>query len=527
MVLDTLDKLSTNLESIRWTPLKEQFPMKHELETSLLNPETLGRTETIGENRRGTFRAAAQLLMLLTAFFALERNAAAQQYTSITLGVQQSYDDNVFLENDERIPVPLVANAALEEDIQDGSLSVFAGDENDGKPDDDFITNVFLSMATQFPQVQKYADVNVEGTVGALFFAEVENQDRLTLDGKLRANLSKEILPEPFYLGAGATLESQSNNASVAEGTAARASETLTANWRGGIERYQILERTTFDLGYLGAYRTFLGELRFSDVEDGQEEEEGADYHTHTAVTGLDYSVNDRLTVGISGSVGVQLYLSADSNDLLKTGAEDEEDSLDRTNADVAFETSYIASERLTFAGSVGVGFSSLHDEPGPREVTFIKKNGDAETVIIQPGSSDSSLTFSGNMGYNFAPGSTASLGLAQEITNDLDGDRIFTRSVFANLTKAFGDRFSLTLAGTYNEFSSDSSLSRSTQRFDASASGTLALTQNLSLVFGYNYITQNAEDDDLEEQLRFQSNDYEVNRVYVTLNAGLVGLPL
>lgn len=483
--------------------------------------------QEISSHELRLFGRAILPLALILAGFCLPTAVSAQQFTSITLGVQQSYDDNVFLENDERIPVPLIANAALEEDIRDGALSVFAGDETDGDPDDDFITNVFLSMATQFPQVAKYADVNVEGTVGALFFAEVENQDRLTLDAKLRANLSKELIPEPFYIGAGASLESQSNNATIAEGTAARASETLTANWRGGLERYEILDRTTFDLGYQGAYRTFLGELRFNDVEEGQEEEEGADYHTHTAVTGVNYSVNDRLTIGVKGSAGVQLYLSADSNDLLKGGVDDGEDSLDRTNADIALEASYIASERLTFGGTVGVGYSSLHDEPGPREVTFIKKNGQAETIIVEQDGDDSSLIFSGNAGYNFAPGSVATLGLSQEISNDLDGDRIFTRAVFANLTKAFGDRFSLTLAGSYNEFSSDSDLDRGTTRFDASASGTIALTQNLSLIVGYNYITQDTEDDDLEQQLRFQSNDYDVNRVYVTLNAGLVGLPL
>ena len=58
--------------------------------------------------------------------------AAAQ--VAITVGVQEMYDDNIFLENDERRPAPLVVDDALEEDLSDGELSVFSSEQADGNP---------------------------------------------------------------------------------------------------------------------------------------------------------------------------------------------------------------------------------------------------------------------------------------------------------------------------------------------------------------------------------------------------------
>jgi long-subunit fatty acid transport protein len=199
---------------------------------------------------------------------------------------------------------------------------------------------------------------------------------------------------------------------------------------------------------------------------------------------------------------------------------------LDRYNAELAWTVSYVASERLTFGANVGVNYTSFIDDPKPIQTTFIDENGQSQTVIEQKDDGETTLVFGAGMSYLFQPGSTLSLNVAQERSSDIDGQLITTRSFTGNLTKAFGDRLTLVAGGSYLQFSSDDSLSQAIDRVEGSTSLSYLLTQNTSLVLGYSYTKQDVDDDDLEQALRFNTQDYTGNKVYIGLNTGILGLP-
>lgn len=479
------------------------------------------------------FRENFRVTQLLAAFFAfgmvgagLLEPISVEAQVAITLGVQEVYDDNVFLENDRRRPAPLVLDDALEADIADGDLSVFYSDQADGSPDDDFITNVFIAAATDVPQLKNYADINLDGRIGGLFFADYDDQNRITLDGTVSVLISDLIIPQPYYIEYRSALRSDSGDIGVAQGTASRASETLDNTLSLGVRNWEVRRNTRFALGYTAAYHLFLGEFLFSDKDDRRFEEEGSDYHSHTVHSSLEYDVSNTTAVGVRGSAGVQLFTDVERNDAL-TDFEDDEDQFNRTNGDAAFFVRYNPTAQLSLSGHAGIQLTSFHEDQEPRPETVIGPEGLPEIILVERDDSETSFVFGGSANYIFEPGTALLLGLQQEVGTDIDGQRITTRSTYANLTKGFGDRFRLDTGFTFVQFSTEEDLSRAIDRAEFSASASYQLTQSTALVLGYNYINQDSGDDSLEEFLRFRSQEYEVNRVFLSLNVGLVGLPL
>ncbi|MCB0325361.1 MAG: hypothetical protein KDD69_17380 [Bdellovibrionales bacterium] len=472
--------------------------------------------------------ARAQLIgAALLGFLVVPTAAVAQNATAITLGVQEIYDDNIFLENDRRRPAPLVQDDALEEDISDGDLSVFYSDQADGDPDADLLTNVFLGAATTFPQVENYADIKLEGQVGGLFFADYSDQNRLTLDGTFNATVSELVIPRPFYFDLRSELSSHSDDISVAEGTGTRASETLDNAVSFGLRDWELGQRTRLGLNYTGAYHLFLGEFLFSEKDDYRYEEQGADYHTHTLGSSLEYDLSQTVLVGVKGSAGVQLFTDVQRNDGLSKIPLEDEANFDRTNGDMDVYLKYNPTQQLFVSLSAGLQVTSFHNDPEPFEETIIDPKGNPQIILVERDDSEASLVYQGDVEYVFEPGAAALLGARQEVGTDIDGDRITVRSTYINLTKSFGDRFKLDGGVTFVQFSEENELSESVDRAEFSTSASYQLTQSTALTLGYNYITQDSSDTELEENLRFRSRDYEVNRVFLALNVGFLGLPL
>ncbi len=458
--------------------------------------------------------------------FALELPLAKAQ-VSISLGVQELYDDNVFLENDRRRPAPFVLNGALDEDISDGDLSVFYSDQADGDPDDDFITNVSIDISTDVPQVADYADVNLSGKLGGLFFAEFSEQNRITVDALFGARLSDLILPRPYMISLSSEMSSDSDDISVAEGTASRTTQSLTTVLRAGIQGMQLSSTSLFDLGYTGAYHLFLGEFLFDDDEDNRFEENGSDYNTHTASTKYTKILSPKLRAGIDGSIGVHLVTDVEGGDSLSKVPDEEDDLANRTNGSANLFTQYDASEKLKLSGSAGIFLTSFHNDQGIRETTVIGKDGEPITISSQREDDETSFTFSGTADYIFEPGTILGLAVRQEVGTDIDGDSISVRSVSVNGVKGIGDRIKLDGAFTFIQFSETDNVSDPSDRVEFSTSASYQLTQFSAIVLGYNYVTQSADENDLERDLRFRAQDYEANRIFLSVNVGLVGLPL
>ncbi len=462
-------------------------------------------------------------LLLISAI----SSTAAEAQVAISLGVQQLYDDNVFLENDRRRPAPFVLNDALDEDISDGDLSVYYSEQADGDPDDDFITNVSLDMSTDLPQVEDYAEVNLSGKLGGLFFAEFSEQNRVTVDALFDARISDLIIPRPYMLSFSTELSSDSDDISVAEGTATRTTQSLTSVLRAGIQGMELSASNLFDLGYTGAYHLFLGEFLFSDNEDNRFEENGSDYHTHTASTKLTHLLSQKLRVGIDGSVGVHLVTDVQGGDTLSSLPDEDEDISDRTIGAVNLFTQYDASEKLKLGASAGVFHTSFHNDQGIRQRTVIGEDGMPTTIEFQRDDNETSLTFSGTADYIFEPGTLLGFAVRQEVGTDIDGDSISVRSVSLNGVKGFGDRVKLDGGLTFVQFSETDNVSNPSDRIEFSTSASYQLTQFSAIVLGYNFVDQSADEDELERNLRFRAQDYTANRIFLSVNVGLVGLPL
>jgi len=454
----------------------------------------------------------------LPLFFGSE--AVAQ--VAITLGVQEVYDTNIFLENGERSPNPFVLNDAIEEDIADGQLSILGGPSSNGEEDSDFITNVFLGASGDFETFSSVANSGWDAQVGLILFGEFSDLNRVTLDSNLRLNLSDMFIPKPFYVGSNISLSSQSQDISTAQGSSARSSQFLRASISSGINEFEIASSTFWGLGYTGSYNAFLGELFFNSDVSNEFQDQGSDSHTHFVNTSLSHQLSSRLRTGLTANGGISIFTNIDSND---SGGLEENRSLDRFTGEALWIVSYVASERLNFGANAGFNFASFVDEPEPFSRSFINEDGETETAIVDRDGSQASLVFGAGLSYVFQPGSVFSLNLSQERVTDIDGDLVTTRSLSSNITKSFGDRFTFNAGGSVIQFSSQDDLSNAIERFEASLSLNYLLTQSTSLVIGGNYTKQDVDDSSLGEALSFRTQDFDSSRIFIGLNTGFLGL--
>lgn len=466
--------------------------------------------------------AGSVICLSLIVLIALPKPAAAQ--VSINAGAQVLYDDNVFLEDDKRRPAFLVFDDLIEEDVKRNELRTVLTEENDGKTNDDIITNLTLSLASAVPLFPEYAEMNAQGTVGFLIFADNDSENRLTLDGIFETKLAKTLLPDPYYVEVINEFASSSTDATVASGTASRSSQTYRLVGRTGVRGIQLAPRTNWGLGYTGSYNVFLGEFRFEDEAPGEIEEQGADYHSHFVATDVNYEAAPGLTLTLSGNIGVQLFTNSETNDADKILREDED--LDRTEAGGRFRVRYELAERTTASAYVGIEGSKRHEKPVARLVTAFDKENRPRQVLLERDDSEASLVFGADISQTFGPGTEILIGIDQDVGTDIDGDRLTTRTVYANGALAVDDRLTLTLGGSFNEFSNSDKLDEATERLEASLSLAYLVTQQATLTMGYNYANQDSSDDGEQLSLFSRSEDYEVSRVFVGFNIGFLGLP-
>src|SRR5438477_316479 len=81
----------------------------------------------------------------------------------------------------------------------------------------------------------------------------------LAAESLVTLDASDKLIPAPFYMALQSSLQSESNDVTVASGTAARQSESHDGTFRTGIRSYPIAKDTTFDLGYVLLRHDFLG----------------------------------------------------------------------------------------------------------------------------------------------------------------------------------------------------------------------------------------------------------------------------
>ena len=478
----------------------------------------------IGQTLAPVFLLAVGVIVLsLVAVFTLPAVSEAQ--VSITISAQEMFDTNVFLEDGNRRPSFVIVDDQFEKDFDDGKVNTILSDELDGKENSDFITNLSISLAGSSPYLTEYMDNKAQFGVGFILFSEFTEQNRLTLDGVLETSAADTWLPRPWYASLTNALQSStSDNVSTAEGTASRSTETYTLTGRLGIANLEVLRNVTWGLGYTGTYHVFLGELRFDDEAPGETEEEGSDFHSHSIGSSFTYQATSSLSFALSGDIGVQYFTNVETTDIDRETRD--EDDLDRTNYNTRLTMIYTPDRHFSARAFVGSATSEYMETPQPAEVTVIDEDGQTRNIIVTRDDTETSLVFGGELGYNFAPGTSVLAGVDQNVGTDIDGDRITTRSIYSNGAFALTDRLSLSLSARFLEFSSNDDLDESTERVELSSSFSLLVTQQASLVLGYNYVDQNADDPFADGALRTRANEYQAHRVYLGFNVGFLGLP-
>jgi hypothetical protein len=234
----------------------------------------------------------------------------AQAQVAISVGIQELYDDNVYLEDDSRsLPPELSDPNNLPEGTTADSLEPIDGDKNS-----DFITVPSVSIATALPTGQNI-DSALEASLAALIFADRTDESRLAIDSHLTFASSETLLPEPFSVRLSSVLNSQSSDISVAEGSPARQSQSHTANLTLGVTDWGFGKNWYLSSNYGLTRYDYLEEFTFDDREDRPFEERGSDYFKNGIGLQLRNEVSKRLTAGLNSNVDYTSFSETDSND--------------------------------------------------------------------------------------------------------------------------------------------------------------------------------------------------------------------
>ncbi len=193
----------------------------------------------------------------------------------------------------------------------------------------------------------------------------------------------------------------------------------------------------------------------------------------------------------------------------------------------MAARTIYSVNERFSLNGSAGATFVQMHNDPEPTQITRIGNDGLPVSVTTQPSDTQSGFTFLANASYIPMAGAMLDAGASQLMSTDSNGDPIITRTVFFNGSIPLSERWRFVAGSSYTEYAADDSLSDSINRYELSGSLSYSLTPNISLVAGYNYAKQNDVSSGLSNQATFDTNDYTVNRAFLGITSGFVGLPM
>lgn len=447
----------------------------------------------------------------------------AEAQVAISVGVQEIYDDNIFLEDDEGLPPPVV----FDSDLVEPGFVLDPPEQADGDPDDDFLTNVYLSLNGTIP-ISPSIRTSAEGRVGGIFFADHDDESRLTLDTTLRITPEEILLPKPYVAAVQSKIESRANDITSATGTATKQTQQHIASLDLGVSNVELSASSRFSMLYQFSYTNFLGDFTFKE-RDSEElgefndrfDEKGSDFFTNTLSSTVDYDVTNDWVAGVYAGVTDRTFTNVESNDLVP---KDEEDQ-DRVEGNAGVKTQYLISKEVKVGGLVGISLARFKEEREPQELTVVNPDGTTTQILREVDRNQEGLEFAADVTYT--PDVTRSLvaRVQQGVTADVDGDRLITRTVALNGVQAIGDRFRLNLGGLFVQYNIGDSLNNPTERFEVTAGASYALTQSLSLNAGWNYTVQDADEENIEESVLFNSEDYEAHRFFIGLEAGLVGL--
>lgn len=439
---------------------------------------------------------------------------SATAQVAITLGVQEIYDDNIYLEDDSNSLPEILSNPLTRpEEITDEDI-----ERLDGDPNSDFITASTLALSFAIP-TGKFLKTGAQGTVGSLMFADKNSENRITLDSNVLIESTKELLGETMFFNLSSEFDSQSNTISVAEGSVARQAQSHTAQFQTGAKGWAVTDQISLDLFYTLMRYDFLKEFTLNDERnDSLIKAQGADYIKNALDFGIKKEFSDRLSGKITSGVEYLSFMdSGDAN--VVDGQEDIQipaENLNRINYDLGTSLDYELSQ--LFKISTHVGLESSY---------FDNKNEDSSNgVITDDEDSNTSLAYGISASYTPDLKTVLSSGIEQASGTDSSGARVLARTASLNASRKLTDAISFLLGGRFMQFDNDDSLSKSTDRYELSTTLTFSLTESLVLSTGMNYAHQSKDDNAIGDILSsYASDEYESTRLFVAISGGLVGI--
>ena len=460
-------------------------------------------------NFQGLLSFGACLSMLVLLFLGNQ----AQAQVAITLDGQVISDDNIYLEDDKGIPPDYKPRVVVHEDGTTEELPV--PEDGDGKPNSDVMYYAGLTLSSELP-ISDYLKSGARIKGGYLLFSKNDKANRFLVDTNITASSTTALIPEPFGFTLSSKLNSASYQVTVPEGSTGRNTLSHDGDLKVNLGTYTVAEKTSVNSGYTLSRHDYIGELTTGGgSKDLQEEQKGADWFSNR----IDVAFKRDLTDFLNSSLGLygDLKNFTSSNKVGSTGQKAKD--LDRIDYGPFLNAKYTMTEKSTFQAGVGADMTHYLDTTPTK---FVMLPDNPNPVPEEQSQDEASLAFSAGMFYQLLADTSVSLQTGQRASTNIEGGRTVSRDVSASLTQLLGERLQFMLGGKYAQFSTDSSVTNATDRFEGTAALNITLTPSLAMSLGYSYIDQNA---DSGLDVRTLNSDYTDNKFYLGLSTGLVGV--
>jgi len=347
--------------------------------------------------------------LLALVGLSLCQNAAAQVIYSV--GTQQVYDSNIFLEDDK-----LSTSAPVD---QDGN----AFEQADGDLNGDFISNPYLSLAGKVPTGSKIV-TNYNAKLGFILYNENTQQNRVTVDGTFAVSAGENLLPKYWTFSFSDTMSSQAGAVGVAQGSAAQQGQINIATISGGLNAYRLNESNAFSNLFNVSRQDFLDQFNLSSSNNNDQRLTipGVDSYTYGMNTRLDHTIDSKWSVFLANTVNYFDVTGGSSGDGGVANA-NVDSNLDRVNISPSVGGSYAASTRLQFTGSTGIDYSRFAN------------SGDNTTSIgtATQDQTQSSFFYGGSSSYIVSSRASLGVNILQSAGTDINGGRLLSRSFGVN----------------------------------------------------------------------------------------------
>lgn len=436
-------------------------------------------------------------LIYISAILGLTCKQSAVAQVVYSVGTQEVYDSNIFLEDDK-------PTANLPVDKNGNPL-----EQGDGKLNSDFVSNPYLSIAGKLQEGAKVV-TNYNTRLGFILYNENTQQNRVTFDGTISIAPTEDALPKYYTLFVTDTMSSQAGAVGVAQGAASQQAQINIASITGGLKAYELNDSNTFSNLLSVSRQDFLGQFNLSSASDTERLTiPGVDSFTYAMNTRLDHSIDSKWSLFTANNLN---YFDVTGGEFGDSGDSSRATStLDRVNISPSVGGSYVASPRLQFSGSTGVDFS-----------IFSNDTQSTTAAIQRQDSTQSSFFYGGSSSYTVSDRTSLGINILQSAGTDINGGRLLSRSFGFNGNYILNNRLSGQLGAQLAQFTLGDSLSKPTDRVSLIASTKYSLTESVALSVGYSFVVQNS--DATTTSILFNNGDYEGHRAFVSLDTGFLG---